>query len=222
MTPIQIAKMMLFRLRQYLRLTPMHSVRRSLHRRGVNLKSTRALELFGGRGDKLVVEYAPYVGNLEIWEIDPSCEADLRSRFPYARIRITDSYTEIRKCPSKFDLVVADIWVSHIFDGYCEHFELFPHIFRILSPSAILILNVVPNTRSLSTEHGQRRCQFYQVEDPTEIPLKHMVKIYDSIAASHGFHIDWWFYKDRLFLYSFRQRWLKRRYGFLVLGLKSG
>lgn len=214
------ARKAFFNLRRILKLTPTHAVMRSIRKHGVNLKSLHALELFGGRGDQTTRDYAPYLGQLEIWEIDPSCETALRKAFPNATIRITDSYKEIRKTSQKFDLVIADAW-PRVFGDHCEHFELFPDIFRILSPNPILILNVLPEIQKLTPEHAQKRCAFYQVKDPTKIPLEVMVERYKSLAIENGFQIQWWFYKDRYFLYPLRRKWRKKRLGFLVLGLQA-
>ncbi|MEM2582663.1 MAG: hypothetical protein QXD09_07700 [Candidatus Caldarchaeum sp.] len=220
MNLVDFARKIFFNLRRILRLTPTHAMMRSIQKHSVNLKSLHALELFGGRGDQTTRDYAPYVGQLEIWEIDPNCETALRKAFPNATIRITDSFEEIKKTPKKFDLVIADAW-PRVFGNYCEHFELFPNIFRILSPTSILIFNVVPEIQKLTTEHARRRCAFYQVEDPTKIPLEVMIEKYKSLAAENGFQIRWWFYKDRYFLYPLRRKWLKKRLGFLVLGLQA-
>lgn len=208
-----------FSLRRAFKLTPVHSVMRSIRRHGVDLKSLKALDLFGGYGDMMLKDYAPYVGQLEIWEINPDCEAALRKKFPQATIRITDSYEEIKRTPEKFNMVVADTW-THIFNGHCEHFELFPDVFRVLSPVSILILNVIPEFRELSPEHAQRRRDFYHVEDPKKIPVEVMVERYRALAEENGFQVQWWFYRDRYFMYPLRRKWLKKRLGFLVLGLR--
>lgn len=220
MSLVNFVRKTFFNFRRILKLTSTHAMMRSIRKRGVNLKSLHALELFGGRGDQITRDYAPYVGRLEIWEIDPSCETALREAFPNATIRITDSYEEIRKTSQKFDLVIADTW-TRMFNNHCEHFELFPDIFRILSSTSILVLNVLPEFQNLSAEHARRRCAFYQVEDPTKIPLEVMVERYKSLAMENGFQIQWWFYKDRYFLYPLRRKWMKKRLGFLVLGLQA-
>ncbi len=144
----------------------------------------------------------------------------MRKAFPYATIRITDSFEEIKRTPKKFDMVVADAWAG-MFNDHCEHFELFPDVFRILSQSSILILNVIPEARRLSPKHAERRCAFYQVKDPTRIPLEVMVERYKAFAEECGFQVQWWFYKDRYFMYPLRRKWLKKRLGFLVLKLQA-
>jgi hypothetical protein len=211
----------LYKARRRLKITPIYRVLREIKRRRLDLSRMDALELFGGRGDMITQDYAPYVRSLEIWEIDPACESALREHFPLAEVKITDTYEEIKRCARKFDLVVADAW-PRPFDGRCEHFDLFPDIFRLLSPFAVLILNVLPEIwgEKLSSEHARRRRKFYQIADPTRVSLQQMVRRYEALAREQGFIIRWWFYKDRYFLYQLRRPWRKKRLGFLVLGLE--
>jgi hypothetical protein len=221
MSIANVMALALYKARRMLKVTPTYRVLRELRRRELSLGRMDALELFGGRGDMITQDYAPYVRSLEIWEIDPACEVALRKRFPLAKIKITDTYEEIKKCTRKFDLVVADAW-PRPFNGHCEHFDLFPDVFRVLLPFAVLILNVLPEIwgEKLSLEHARRRRQFYQVADATRVPLQQMVQRYDALAREQGFTVRWWFYKDRYFLYPLRRLWRKKRLGFLVLGLE--
>jgi hypothetical protein len=98
----------LYKARRRLKITPIYRVLREIKRRRLDLSRMDALELFGGRGDMITQDYAPYVRSLEIWEIDPACESALREHFPLAEVKITDTYEEIKRCARKFDLVVAD------------------------------------------------------------------------------------------------------------------
>ena len=110
--------------RRALGFSPMQQVLRELRRRGVDVGSLNAIELFGGCAKRHTLDYAGRVAHLEVWEIDPTCEPALHRTIPSATIRIVDTYEEIRKTSDRFDLIVVDNPMS-IYGGHCEHFDLF-------------------------------------------------------------------------------------------------
>ena len=136
------------------------------------LSGVKALELFGRKGDWHVIDYAAHVSKLEIWEIDPQYRKDLKRNFPRSKIRIVDSFQEIKKDGDKFDLIVSDNSV-YCADGdeYCEHFELFPYVFGRMNSPCILILNI--NTKPYNfikgSEWWKRRARFYETDKPDDI-----------------------------------------------------
>jgi hypothetical protein len=77
-------------------------------RKKSGLQDIYALEVFGRDGSWLTKAYAPYTTQLQIWEIDCSWSDLLHKRFPYATIKIVDSFDEIRKTSDKFNFVVID------------------------------------------------------------------------------------------------------------------
>ena len=196
-----------FKARRKLKFNQMFAITRELKSRSVDLGVLYALEMFGGTGELHTIDYASQVAGLEVWEIDPALGPKLHKNLPNATVKIVDSYMEVGLTENKFDLVVADPPFS-MFNEYCEHFDLFPSIFRILNTSAILIINVRPRIIEItrySDEHFKRRQSFYQTEDPWTISLEHMLETYGSLARQNCFEIKWWFTKDRVFMYPLRK-----------------
>jgi hypothetical protein len=193
------------RLRRLLRLTPMCRVLRELERRGVTLTELAALEVFGREGVWHTQDYAGRVERLEVWEIDESFERGLKRNLPRATIKITDSFTEVKLTRNKFGLVVIDNPMS-VYGKYCEHFELFPDIFRVLDDEAVIIVNVVssisPEARTtypylFSKEHLDRRRTFYGTHRPEKLSPETIVDAYRQMARRHDFGLEWSFFVAR-------------------------
>lgn len=187
----------------------MRNILAQLQHRGVRLEEYRALEIFGGTGNFHTKDYADKVANLEIWEIDPKCLGYLRKNFPKAQIRITDSYREIRKVSRKYDLIIVDNPMS-TYGGHCEHFDLFPDIFRAATDSFILILNVIPRMNSFARMNYpylfnpmQLACRkmFYITEKPENLSLKEIMVAYKGLVEASGLHLDWFFFERRSLLF---------------------
>jgi hypothetical protein len=104
-------------------LLPIRRVMKELTRRGVDLRSRRGLDLYGGSGERTTRHYARLLASLDVWEINPSCEAALRRNLPGARIKICDSYGEIRRADGSYGFVVLDSPTSN-HDGQTEHFDM--------------------------------------------------------------------------------------------------
>lgn len=195
--------------RRGLRLEPIQKVLRKLNRKGVNLKDLDALEVFGYTGEYHTRFYAPYVHSLEVWEIDPRCEESLEKNLPTARIKITDSFEEIKRTGKKFDLVVVDNPMS-IFGDHCEHFNLFPDIFCITGNQAVLILNVIPKITStdrknwpelFNEKHLAHRRKFYKTENPDNVLLNDMISLYEGLFSENGYVMNWCFFQRRTSVY---------------------
>ncbi|MBK8551585.1 MAG: class I SAM-dependent methyltransferase [Ignavibacteria bacterium] len=216
---VQKVKNLFWDARRSLKLIPIIQEMEELKKRGVPLEKMRALEMFGGYGHQITKDYAPYFKELEVWEIDPDCEASLRKNFPDAKIRIGDSYALLKNSDAKVDFVIADTALS---DNPNEHFRLFPDIFRILNDSALVILNTVPEIQLevLSKEQSDNRKRFYNTEDPLNIPMEKMLEKYNALCKENGFKIQWWFTNDRYFMYSARKGSIKRRLVHLVMSLE--
>ena len=73
-----------------------------------SLSEADALELFAREGDWQTVSYASHVKTIEAWEIDSQFHEALKRNLPYAKIKITDTWKEIKTTPRKYDLIVAD------------------------------------------------------------------------------------------------------------------
>jgi len=185
--------------------TPTRLVLRELRRRGVRVRDLDALEVFGKDGTGHTVEYVSRVKSLEVWEWDPQCEALLRRNLPGAEIKITDSYLEIQKTPKRYDLIVVDNpggpWADH-----CEHFDLFPHLFRVARDPSILILDVIPEADPVyqakypsffNAVHLERRRAFYRTERPERVTLEDMFPVYEAGVREQGFAVEWRFTQRR-------------------------
>jgi hypothetical protein len=209
-------KFPIFRLlRHHLHITTMHRILRRLEQKGIVTAELKALDIFGGNGELQTKALMGKVSSLEVWEIDPRCEPHLRRNLPTASIKITDSFRELTTTPTKFGLIVVDNPMS-VFgpqSKHCEHFELFPGIFRIAMNSAILIVNVIPAVDAaalrqypylLNNRHREARRAFYRREDPQRIPLNEMVIIYKELIHGNGFELEWSFAEKRArsFVYS--------------------
>jgi hypothetical protein len=193
-------------LRRGLNLSPMQKVLKQLRRRNVSLKRLHVLDVFGGDGKLQTRDYASQVGSLEVWEIEPECEASLRQNLPRAEIKITDSYQEIKNTTKKYDLIVIDNSPACANNAHYEHFDLFPDIFRLANDTSIIILNSIPQTDRLAKarypdifnpEHLASREGFYQTNRPENIPLTRMVERYTQLCRENGFAVEWYFPQRR-------------------------
>ena len=206
-------------------LLPIQRILAEGSRRGASVEQFRALEVFGCTGERLTKHCAPPVRSVEVWEIDPSLEPALRRNLPTATVRITDSFAEIKRTLSRFDLVVVDNPVGCFGDGRCEHFDLFPDVARVLSDDSMLVLLVCsgddPVTRArypnlFDEPQLARRRSFYGVADPREIPLTELAAHYRRRLEALGMSVEW---------HVFRQKYephglLPRRVGLYFLALK--
>ena len=190
------------------RQTPMKKVIKKIKKKE-SMEKLHALEVFGQDGSWHTKDYAPEVASLEIWEIDPRFEQSLRTNFPMAQIKITDSFQKIHHTSKKFSLIVVDNPMSN-YGEYCEHFELFPDIFEIADASCILILNIIPSIDKnakqkysylFNKKQLTKRKKFYKTIDPEHISFENMVKVYEDFGMSSGYTLDWFFYQKRSVVY---------------------
>jgi hypothetical protein len=132
--------------------------------------------------------------------------------FPGAGIKIVDSFEEVKATPNRYDLVIVDNWVGSVFDGHCEHFELFPDIYRVITDDGILVINVVPRLDedmqrryptvfkpSTVAEHLERRRDFYGTDHPEAVSPEQMLAVYRKRAAENGFDIEWSVLQPRIY-----------------------
>src|SRR5262249_38675814 len=108
----------------------------------------------------------------------------------------------------QFDFVVLDTPLQP-FGGHYEHFELFPALFRVLSNSAIIVLNIVPeiDRKALddypgvfSDSHLRKRAEFYRTTEPEKLSVQEMVDVYERVLRQAGFALNWFFLKERTIL----------------------
>jgi len=179
----------------------MKTVIQKILRRGFDLKNANALELYGREGNWHTVDYASYVNTLEIWEIDPIYLDNLKLNLPKAKIKITDNFTEIQHTSNKYDFIVVDNPQSIYGDKnqFCEHFEIFPYIYRIIDDSAVVILNI--NIKPYGLEQNKpyldRRNTFYQLEDAQFLSPFFVRDFYKNLFEKNGFLVEWLFFHVR-------------------------
>lgn len=189
------------------RFNPMTRVVKQVIVKGIKLDTLTALEIFGGSGELHTDVYAPLVRKLDVWEIDGGNVERLKKNIPLANVKMTDSYKEISKSKSKYDLIVCDNPMIRHGDHF-EHFDIVDDLSRVMKKSVILVLNIIPckNIFSLKRyprvfvgKHRERRQQFYGVENPDRLPLSQVVATYKRIFSKHGFRIKWYFFQKRYF-----------------------
>ncbi len=187
----------------------MRRLMRELRRRGVDLGQLHALELFGGSGDFHTKDYAGEVASLEVWEIDERYRKQLAQNLPKAEIRTVDAFAEITRSSEHYDLIIVDNPMS-TYDEHCEHFGLFPAVFRRASDRAIMIVNVIPYLTDsaakrypylFNREQLAARATFYRTVHPEEISFDTMVEAYKRYATKEGIRIEWHFMVRRHFVY---------------------
>jgi hypothetical protein len=186
-------------------LLPIQRVVQGIRRRGVKMEGRHALAAFGGTGDRTDRHYAPLVASLDVWEIEPSFEPALRRNLPRARVKITDSYQEIKHTDDRFDFIILDNPVA-VHGGHSEHFDLFPDIFRLVSDDAVLVIHVIPEADDRTRQgypyifhrtHLAKRRNFYGTEHPERIPLEQLARHYRELSERHGFTPEWHFFVRR-------------------------
>jgi hypothetical protein len=168
--------------------------------KGFRLSTAKALEVFGRKGDWHTVYYAPMVSSLEVWEMDSNFYSDLCRNLPNATVKITDSFSEVRYTTSKWDFIVIDNPQGVFGEGqYCEHFELFPHLFRIVKPSSVIVININLEPYDLHKNPSwlQRRQRFYLRARSEKLLPEEAARHYYRLCAENGFRVDWHFFIPR-------------------------
>ena len=130
-----------------------------------------------------------------------------------ATVREVDSFRELRVTERSFALVSADNPMSIYGDGYIEHFDIFPGIFRILEPTAVLTFPIIPSVSRMtrrrfsylfSPAQLQRGAAFYSTEHPEDVSIDQMARSYSDEALRAGHQIDWWFsFRRTLVIHQF-------------------
>lgn len=190
---------------------PMEKVLDELQKNKVNLHKLNALEVFGKNGEWHTMDYAYKVNSLEIWELDENCRKTLNRNFPFATVKIVDSYKEVERCKNKFSLIVIDNPTS-TYGNYCEHFSLFPKIFNLCDDDAIIIVNVIPKIDEEAKKEYpylfndvqlEKRREFYKTNFPNELAFGEMDLIYKNMALKSHFETEWSFFQKRNFVYYY-------------------
>jgi hypothetical protein len=124
----------------------------------------------------------------------------LRRNLPRAKICTADAYSAAKSASKRYGLIVVDNPVA-THGGHIEHFDLFPHIFGLAEPGAVIILNVIPSITPAAIARfpdladparETARQTFYHADTPRNISLEHMVRAYRMLAEAEGLRIVWW------------------------------
>ena len=146
-----------------------------------------AIEPFGMCGLRKTRDYAGLCETLDLFEIEPSFAAEARRAVPEARVHERDSIKAIREGDlprDDYTLAVIDN-PTMCYGPYCEHLDLFPAIYDVMAPGALMLTNVqldgwIPDD---ATEQRQRRRMFYGgAMDSGAAALA----FYDDMARSAG------------------------------------
>jgi len=168
-----------------------------------------ALEVFGYDGSFHTQDYVQKVNSLEVWEIDETCFDALRKNLPSAEVKVVDSFIEINRTRKSFDLIVIDNPTS-TFGKHCEHFSLFPDVFRVLKQDGILIVNVIPFIDPqvkikmpylFNDMQLKMREDFYKTSNPENISFDFMLDVYRRLAQHVGFEMTDSFEIKRTFVH---------------------
>lgn len=196
-------------LRRRLGLSPMRRLMRAVEARGFRLRDANAVELFGGSGSFHTLDYARRVAQLEVWELDEKYRPALQANLPGATLLFGDTYQMLNGATATFDMIVADNPMSHHGD-HCEHFDLFPHIFRLAGPRALIITDVIPYAPArararypylFNAAQLERRAEFYQTATPQNVPLDSMPAVYQRHALQAGYRLEWHVFQRRHFVH---------------------
>lgn len=190
---------------------PIEMIISNLENRNIDLSTLNALEVFGKDGEWHTLDYAYKVKSLEMWEIDENLKSNLHKNFPFATIKIVDSFEEVKRCKKKFNFIVIDNPMS-TYSNYCEHFELFPDIFNLSDENAIFIVNVIPEADDIARiEYPylfndiqlQKRSEFYNTISPEKVDFEEIEDTYKRLAWNQGMEIQWSFFQKRNFVYYY-------------------
>lgn len=175
-----------------------------LKAKGVKINDLDALEVFGGNGKGIEIYYADEVKKIEIWEINENFKTELQTNLPKADIKIVDSFEEVKRTSKTYDMIVMDNPMQKI-GNHCEHFDMFIDIFRVIKDECILILDIIPNIESATSEFGflklpdQILCRklFYRTATPLNIPIEEIVDTYKDIISRNNYMLEWYFIEER-------------------------
>jgi hypothetical protein len=185
-------------------LYPIYGVLRKINSH-YTLKGCTALEPFAYTGALQAVAYRKYPAYHEAWEINEWCRPHLERNLPGAVIRITDSFQEILRCDKKFNFINVDTHQA-VFGNYCENFEIYPLLFRVMQNECVVNLNVIPHAGPewrkkypalFDEEQLARRKIFYKTDDPENVSFEQMLTTYGAIAAEYGYSITWHAFHQR-------------------------
>jgi len=180
-----------------------------LEKRGIVLEKLNALEIFARDGTWQTAFYANKVKTLEVWEIDPSWEKDLRKNLPKAKVRILDSIKNIQTYDKllKFNLIMIDNPMNIFGDEdmnmqnkYCEHFDVIKNIYKIIDSESVVVFNVNrhPFDYDKFPMWKNRREEFYGNIDSDNMTQDFLFDFYEKLFKNINFQTLFKFSVDRM------------------------
>lgn len=161
-----------------------------------------ALEFYARKGNWHTIVFAEKVKSLDVWEIEPKFEFELKRNVPNANIQIGDSYKIAldKKYQGRFDLIVLDNpqILFGIGNCYCEHFEALELVNQLLSSKGVVIFNVnrKPFDYNRHFEWQKRRKEFYGV-DAGSLSTKFFLSYYKKFFHDRKMITAFSFAEDR-------------------------
>lgn len=175
------------------------------------IQNKTILEAFANTGEHQAPAYYKYASYFEAWEIDEKHKSSLSKNLPNAVIKITNSMQEILVTDKKFDVIVLDAHMGMFGNGYCEHFNIFPNIFRVANDDVVVILNVMPYAEEkwrkkyetvFSEEHLKMRKEFYgDAFDVNNCTYDEMIAFYKNYFLSKNYQVTDYFFHQRHLLH---------------------
>ena len=153
------------------------------------------LDFFAREGDWQTSYIAERVKKIHAWEVNTEFESNLIKNLPNnAVIQIGDSFEMARtlKNSNMFDMLIFDNPQGCYGDEneYCEHFEalhLMPALLR--NPAGVVLVNV--KTQPFNYEDKlmwqERRNNFYDIEDASNLSLEFVEGFYRNFYESIGY-----------------------------------
>lgn len=162
---------------------------------GRRISQFNVLDVFAGDGTNTARFYYRKVKSGTLWDIDETRVSKSQSLYPRFQVKQTNSFVEIVGHRAKHDLIVCDNNIK-VYGEYCEHFELFEHLFDVCNDDCVILFNVFPALPEelrakyycyFTDEHISRRRQFYNTTTPYSIPLPELERFYRNMAREHGY-----------------------------------
>jgi len=161
-----------------------------------NIGNMKCLELFARTGEWHTQTLFKDSKDVTLLEIDGKYEEKLRSNFPDAEIRITDSVDwsmrilANNKNHQSYDIVSIDNPLGR-YGKYCENFEVIENVNNLLADESVLLINIVPRPYGNIERAWQNiRSAFFGIQ-PFEnyINFEKIIETYRRILTKQGLDI---------------------------------
>lgn len=102
----------------------------------------RALEIFCGKGQE-ARDYSPFCSSIEGWDIKPENTSEFMRRIPKATTWTGNVFDRVKRdINAEFEFILID---NYALMRPFEHFDLFPHLFKLMAPSCFVTFTVYPD-----------------------------------------------------------------------------